>query len=61
MDWIKNLISYCDTKNPGKCPKCESKNIEVTEHKIGRRTSWTFVCKECGQADHFDGITNRDQ
>ena len=54
MDWIKNLILYCDTKNAGKCPKCQSKNIEITEHPNGKRKSVTFVCKDCGAFAHFD-------
>lgn len=54
MDWIKNLILYCDTKKTGQCPKCNSDNIEVTEHKFEHRTSITFVCKACGASAHFD-------
>lgn len=54
MDWMKNLILYCDTKKVGKCPKCNSENIEVTEHQNGDRASLTLECKECGSFAHFD-------
>lgn len=61
MDWTKNLILYCDTKKPGKCPKCKSESIEVTEHKSKIRTSWTFVCKNCGASEHVDGVCHGGQ
>lgn len=57
MSWMKNLISYSDTGNPGECPKCGSKKITVTEHKNTRKKSLTFLCNECGSSDHFDGVT----
>lgn len=57
MDWIKNLISYSESNDAGKCPSCGNKNIEVTEHLNGKRKSLTFVCKDCKSSDHFDGMS----
>ncbi len=54
MKWLENLMLYNDTKKTGDCPKCKSKNIEVTEHTHGNRKSLTFLCKECGDFAHFD-------
>lgn len=59
MDWVKNLISYSNSKNVGKCPKCNGENIEVTEHEHGNRKSLTFVCKDCKSSNHFDGLTTK--
>ena len=57
MGWIKNLISYCDSHDVGKCPACGHDNVEVTEHVHGNRKSLTFVCKDCKSSDHFDGCS----
>ena len=54
--WIKNLLKYTDTGKVGNCPKCNSSQVTVTEHKHGNRKSISFFCEECGSADHFDGI-----
>ena len=42
MDWTENAVLYCETKNTGKCPNCNSEKIEVTEHESEHRTSLTF-------------------
>ena len=54
MNWTENAILYCDSKNVGKCPKCNSDKIEVTEHKFEHRKSLTLECKDCGAFAHFD-------
>ena len=54
IDWLENVISYCEKKNAGVCPYCKSEKVEVTEHKYGYRTSVTFQCKDCGKQAHFD-------
>lgn len=60
MDWIQNLISYCETSDPGKCPVCGSENVNVMQHENGERKSVTFVCGKCNATDHFDGAkTNK--
>jgi transcription elongation factor Elf1 len=56
MDWIKNLISYSDSKSAGKCPVCGHDKIKVTEHVHGNRKSLTFICESCSASDHFDGM-----
>ena len=56
MNWTENAILYCDSKNVGKCPKCNSDKIEVTEHKFEHRKSLTLECKDCGAFAHFDQI-----
>ena len=61
MSWINNLISYSDHKDPGDCPKCGGKNVEVIHHKNGGRESLTFECRSCNASDHFDGVvTEKD-
>ena len=57
MGWIDNLISYCDSSDPGKCPMCGSENMEVLKHINEKRESITFRCNTCGATDHFDGMT----
>lgn len=57
MDWIKNVISYYESGDAGECPVCGSRNVEVMEHKNGKRKSVTFVCKDCRVSEHFDGIS----
>lgn len=57
MDWVSNLILYCNTGNTGKCPVCGSKTIEVQEHIFGTRKSLTFICKNYEASDHFDGVS----
>ena len=61
MDWIQNLISYCETSNPGKCPVCGSEKINVMQHENGERKSVTFVCANCKATDHFDGTKTNSQ
>lgn len=60
MDWIQNLISYCDSSNPGRCPICGSAHVNVTQHENGKRKSVTFTCDSCKATDHFDGVTTKD-
>lgn len=57
MDWMDNLIAYYKNHMAGECPACGSRNIEVLEHKNGRRKSVTFVCKDCHSSEHFDGVS----
>ena len=59
MNWTKNLITYCDSGKTGKCPKCDSEMVEVTEHIHGARKSLTFLCKVCKSSDHFDGVATK--
>ena len=61
MKWRENLLLYIDTKRPGKCPKCNSENIEVTEHHCEYRMSVTFRCKDCGSSEHVDGCGRIEQ
>ena len=58
MGWIENLISYCDSADPGNCPVCGCCNVEVMKHPNNERSSVTFRCKGCGATDHFDGLRN---
>lgn len=60
MDWVQNLISYCDSSNLGKCPVCGSAYVDVLEHENGERKSVTFICRNCKAADHFDGVTTKE-
>ena len=57
MDWIKNVISYYESGDAGECPVCGNRNVEVMEHKNGKRKSVTFVCKDCHASEHFDGVS----
>lgn len=57
MNWMANLIMYCESGKAGECPLCKSKKIEVTEHIHGKRRSLSFLCAECKASDHFDGCT----
>lgn len=61
MDWIKNLISYSDSKAPGKCPVCGHDSVKVSEYIHGSRKSLTFVCENCNSSDHFDGMANTNK
>lgn len=59
MEWTKNLISFCDSKDAGKCPKCKKDGVQVTEHQYGNRKSLTFYCKDCKASIHFDGVATK--
>lgn len=57
MVWVKNLISYNNTGNAGKCPKCKSEHIKVEKYK----RSLTFKCESCGNTGHFDGVVAKEE
>lgn len=59
MDWITNLLSYCTTRDVGKCPKCGKNSVSVQENIHGERKSLTFTCKECNAFIHFDGASDK--
>ncbi len=54
--WENNVVQYYKNKTAGACPDCGSNNIRVEEHQNGVRKSISFLCKDCGSADHFDGF-----
>lgn len=60
MNWIHNLIEYEQNGQSGKCPFCNSSDIEVIETDNIRR-SISFKCLKCGKGDHFDGIIKKQK
>lgn len=50
----QNAIAYAATGEIRPCPRCGSRDIEITVLDKGRR-SITLVCRKCGSWRHFDG------
>ena len=54
--WENNILPFVLSGDKGKCPKCGNKNVDVMELKNEKRQSLSFLCRECGSSDHFDGF-----
>ena len=54
--WLNNAVSFIETGDTGSCPNCGSNHVECLVTYRGRK-SFSFLCKDCGSADHLDGIT----
>lgn len=52
--WIDNLILLEKTGDPGRCPFCNSENIDVERMNFGRE-SINLLCRDCGKLTHLDG------
>ena len=57
--WENNVVSYSTSRDAGACPKCGGKNVTAEEYLFGDRRSLTFICKDCGAFDHFDGFARK--
>lgn len=59
IPWLDNAIAYAATEEIWPCPRCGSRDIEITVLDKGRR-SITLVCRKCGSWRHFDGGKEND-
>ena len=59
--WEFNAIEYSNSKDVGICPYCGSKNVKAEEFVSERHYSVSFLCLDCHNGAHFDGIVQKDK